>query len=89
MEIAKHDIKLEIQQYVKGTVTRDFRNRVIDRVKGNPDKYKEYIDPKTGEVIDSIKDENLIGKILAQKVYPKWRVLENSQQASLTKFKTH
>ena len=73
MEIAKHDIKLEIQQYVKGTVTRDLRNRVIDRVKGNPDKYKEYIDPKTGEVIDSIKDENLIGKILAQKVYPKWQ----------------
>ncbi|HQC39117.1 MAG TPA: hypothetical protein PK804_00465 [Candidatus Dojkabacteria bacterium] len=72
MEIAKHDIKLEIQQYVKGTVTRDFRGRVIDRINSNPEKYKEYIDPTTGKVISSISDENLIGRILSQKVYPKW-----------------
>ncbi|HRZ84917.1 MAG TPA: hypothetical protein P5344_02255, partial [Candidatus Dojkabacteria bacterium] len=72
MEIAKHDIKLEIQQYVKGTVTRDFRRRVIDRINSNPEKYKEYIDPTTGKVISSISDENLIGRILSQKVYPKW-----------------
>lgn len=72
MEIGKHDIKLEIQQYVKGTVTRDFRGRVIDRINSNPEKYKEYIDPTTGKVISSISDENLIGRILSQKVYPKW-----------------
>jgi len=73
MEIGKHDIKLEIQQYVRGTVTRDFRNRVIDRIESNTDKYKDYIDPTTGKVIESIKDENLIGTILDQKVYPKWQ----------------
>lgn len=72
MEIGKHDIKLEIQQYVKGTVTRDFRGRVIDRINSNPEKYKEYIDPTTGKVISSISDENLMGRILSQKVYPKW-----------------
>ncbi len=73
MEIGRHDIKLEIQQYVKGTVTRDFRRRVIDRIENDTNKYKDYIDPKTGEVIESIKDENLIGRILDQKVYPKWQ----------------
>lgn len=73
MEIGKHDIKLEIQQYVKGTVTRDFRRRVIDRIEKDTNKYKDYIDPKTGKIVESIKDENLIGRILDQKVYPKWQ----------------
>lgn len=72
MNIAKREIKLDIQQYVKGTVTRDFRGRVIDRINSNPEKYKEYIDPTTGKVISSISDENLMGRILSQKVYPKW-----------------
>ena len=72
MNIAKREIKLDIQQYVKGTVTRDFRGRVIDRINRDKEKYKAYIDPKTGEVISSIDDENLIGRILSQKIYPKW-----------------
>lgn len=72
MNIAKREIKLDIQQYVKGTVTRDFRGRVIDRINSDKEKYKAYIDPKTGEVISSIDDENLIGRILSQKIYPKW-----------------
>ncbi|MGI6484538.1 MAG: hypothetical protein ACOX0R_02865 [Candidatus Dojkabacteria bacterium] len=72
IDTAKKEIKIGIQQYVKGTVTRDFRDRVIKRILEEPEKYKDYIDSTTGKVIKSIDDENIIGYILGQKVYPRW-----------------
>ena len=68
----KYLIKQEVQRFVKGSVTNRFRNKVIKRIQDNPEKYKDFIDPATGEVISDLKDDNLIGYILGQKVYPEW-----------------
>lgn len=61
-----------IQSSLKRKITNDIKNLTIDEIKSNPDKYKEFIDPNTGEVIESITKKNLTGKILAERVWPKW-----------------
>lgn len=81
MKVAKYEIKEGVQQYVKGTVTRDMRSRIIERILNEPEKYRNFIDPTTGKVISSIDDENIIGYILGQKVYPGW--MEGEKQAEI------
>ena len=61
-----------IQSSLKRKITNDIKKLTIDEIQSNPDKYKEFIDPKTGEVIKSITEKNLTGKILAERVWPKW-----------------
>lgn len=73
MASAKYEIKDKAQRHVKTRVTSDIRSRVIERILNDPIKYKDFIDPTNpSKVIKSIQDDDLIGEILGQKVYPGW-----------------
>lgn len=73
MASAKYEIKDKAQRHVKTRVTSDIRSRVIERILKDPIKYKDFIDPTNpSKVIKSIQDDDLIGEILGQKVYPGW-----------------
>jgi len=82
MKIAKYEIKNAIQEDVKTMVTNDFLKKVIDRIEQDPEKYKDFIDPTTGKVKESLSGD--IGLILEQKIYTSWMVGEKPSQEGET-----
>ena len=76
MKIAQYEIKTDIQEDVRTMVTNELHQKVIDRIEQDPEKYKDFIDPTTGQVKESLKGD--ISLILEQKIFSQW--MQGEQQ---------
>ena len=66
-------LRERIQAHLKRRVTLDVKQHTTDIILSNPERFKKYINPNTGEVIDDILRKNLTGKILEERVYSNWK----------------
>ncbi len=76
MKIAQYEIKTDIQEDVRTMVTNELHQKVIDRIEQDPEKYKDFIDPTTGQVKESLRGD--ISLILEQKIFSQW--MQGEQQ---------
>jgi len=72
-------IRERVQAHLKKRITSDVKELTTRKILSDPDRYKDFINADTGEVIDSISKGNLTGKILAERVYSRWHPMHISE----------